>query len=57
MSILTLFDFEFGWIYLGYGCDDLYSELWRACAGPLVDVGERVSFSILHPFCVFLVKF
>ncbi|KAI3867340.1 hypothetical protein MKW98_001774 [Papaver atlanticum] len=31
----------------GYGCDDLYSELWRACAGPLVDVpkiGGRVYY-------------
>ncbi|RZC91438.1 hypothetical protein C5167_027502 [Papaver somniferum] len=31
----------------GYGCDDLYSELWRACAGPLVDVpkiDERVYY-------------
>ncbi|XP_061967429.1 auxin response factor 18-like isoform X2 [Populus nigra] len=29
------------------GCDDLYTELWKACAGPLVDVpkdGERVFY-------------
>ncbi|RZC65294.1 hypothetical protein C5167_008988 [Papaver somniferum] len=24
--------------FLRYGCDDLYSDLWRACAGPIVDV-------------------
>ncbi|THG16510.1 hypothetical protein TEA_003972 [Camellia sinensis var. sinensis] len=32
----------------GYGGDDLYTELWKACADPLVDVprsGERVLFS------------
>ncbi|KAA8520762.1 hypothetical protein F0562_014966 [Nyssa sinensis] len=31
----------------GFGSDDLYTELWRACAGPLVDVprpGERVFY-------------
>ncbi|GMH00401.1 hypothetical protein Nepgr_002240 [Nepenthes gracilis] len=31
----------------GWGSDDLYGELWRACAGPLVDVprpGERVFY-------------
>ncbi|KAK9274996.1 hypothetical protein L1049_022253 [Liquidambar formosana] len=31
----------------GYGEDNLYAELWRACAGPLVDVpkrGERVFY-------------
>ncbi|KAA8528215.1 hypothetical protein F0562_035534 [Nyssa sinensis] len=31
----------------GYGGDDLYPELWKACAGPLVDVprtGERVFY-------------
>ncbi|KAK3037333.1 hypothetical protein RJ639_032095 [Escallonia herrerae] len=31
----------------GLGSDDLYTELWRACAGPLVDVprpGERVYY-------------
>jgi len=31
----------------GVGCDDLYTELWKACAGPLVDVpkdGERVFY-------------
>ncbi|KAG9448225.1 hypothetical protein H6P81_014353 [Aristolochia fimbriata] len=31
----------------GFGSDDLYEELWRACAGPLVDVprqGERVFY-------------
>ncbi|KAL7167760.1 hypothetical protein ACSBR2_038256 [Camellia fascicularis] len=31
----------------GYGGDDLYTELWKACAGPLVDVprsGERVFY-------------
>ncbi|KAL5726906.1 Arf11p [Ranunculus cassubicifolius] len=32
----------------GYGgCDELYAELWKACAGPLVDVpkqGERVYY-------------
>ncbi|KAA8516190.1 hypothetical protein F0562_019369 [Nyssa sinensis] len=31
----------------GWGSDDLYTELWRACAGPLVDVplpGERVFY-------------
>lgn len=29
------------------GGDDLYTELWKACAGPLVDVplhGERVYY-------------
>lgn len=32
---------------LGPGEDDLYAELWKACAGPLVDVprqGERVFY-------------
>ena len=32
---------------MGVGCDDLYTELWKACAGPLVDVpkaGERVFY-------------
>ncbi|KAK2978628.1 hypothetical protein RJ640_019085, partial [Escallonia rubra] len=32
---------------VGYGEDDLYTELWKACAGPLVDVprnGERVFY-------------
>ncbi|RZC89158.1 hypothetical protein C5167_030850 [Papaver somniferum] len=36
-----------GGLNIGYGCDDLYSELWRACAGPLVDVpkiSERVYY-------------
>ncbi|KAK4379240.1 hypothetical protein RND71_001102 [Anisodus tanguticus] len=31
----------------GMGSDDLYTELWKACAGPLVDVprsGERVYY-------------
>ncbi|XAR62953.1 hypothetical protein NMG60_11022708 [Bertholletia excelsa] len=31
----------------GWGSDDLYTELWKACAGPLVDVprpGERVFY-------------
>lgn len=31
----------------GCGRDDLYAELWKACAGPLVDVprsGERVFY-------------
>ncbi|XP_057978831.1 auxin response factor 18-like isoform X2 [Malania oleifera] len=31
----------------GLGSDDLYTELWKACAGPLVDVpqsGERVFY-------------
>jgi auxin response factor len=31
----------------GCGGDDLYTELWKACAGPLVDVpkrGERVFY-------------
>ncbi|KAH6779992.1 auxin response factor 9 [Perilla frutescens var. hirtella] len=31
----------------GVGSDDLYTELWKACAGPLVDVpcmGERVYY-------------
>jgi len=31
----------------GCGEDDLYTELWKACAGPLVDVpkrGERVFY-------------
>ncbi|CAL5322770.1 unnamed protein product [Camellia sinensis] len=35
-------------ILTGYGGDDLYTELWKACADPLVDVprsGERVLFS------------
>lgn len=29
------------------GSDDMYTELWKACAGPLVDVprtGERVYY-------------
>ncbi|RZC56761.1 hypothetical protein C5167_015615 [Papaver somniferum] len=40
-----LFDNSSGEVQnIGYGCDDLYSELWRACTGPLVDVGERVSY-------------
>lgn len=32
---------------LGPGEEDLYAELWKACAGPLVDVprqGERVFY-------------
>lgn len=32
---------------VGAGGDDLYTELWKACAGPLVDVpvpGERVFY-------------
>lgn len=32
---------------VGGGSDDLYTELWKACAGPLVDVpcvGERVYY-------------
>ncbi|KAJ7952167.1 Auxin response factor [Quillaja saponaria] len=32
---------------VGFGGDDLYLELWKACAGPLVDVprsGERVFY-------------
>ncbi|PIA48925.1 hypothetical protein AQUCO_01300067v1 [Aquilegia coerulea] len=31
----------------GFGVDELYTELWKACAGPLVDVprtGERVFY-------------
>lgn len=35
------------WRFVGYGRDDLYPELWKACAGPLVDVprtGERVFY-------------
>ncbi|KAK6919962.1 B3 DNA binding domain [Dillenia turbinata] len=39
----------FGFYFLGKkaGTDDLYMELWRACAGPLVEVpkfGERVFY-------------
>ncbi|KAK3012304.1 hypothetical protein RJ639_012852 [Escallonia herrerae] len=37
----------FGALQLRLGSDDLYTELWRACAGPLVDVprpGERVYY-------------
>lgn len=35
-----------GW-YLGSNDDQLYSELWKACAGPLVEVprsNERVFY-------------
>lgn len=34
-------------LLIGCGRDDLYMELWRACAGPLVDVprvDERVFY-------------
>jgi hypothetical protein len=37
----------FGLVFLGRGRDGLYAELWKACAGPLVDVpqvGERVFY-------------
>lgn len=33
--------------FLGCGRDELYAELWKACAGPLVDVprvNERVYY-------------
>lgn len=35
------------WSLVVAGSDDLYTELWKACAGPLVDVpcnGERVYY-------------
>lgn len=34
-------------LFLGCGRDYLYAELWKACAGPLVDVprsGEKVFY-------------
>lgn len=37
----------FGLENLGHGGEDLFTELWKACAGPLVDVprnGERVFY-------------
>jgi auxin response factor len=38
---------DFSFLVSGCGEDDLYTELWKACAGPLVDVpkrGERVFY-------------
>lgn len=39
--------FKISGLLIGCGRDDLYMELWRACAGPLVDiprVDERVFY-------------
>jgi hypothetical protein len=39
--------FRFPSSFSGFGGDDLYAELWKLCAGPLVDVprpGERVFY-------------
>lgn len=47
--ILMFLVIEFNDVCLneGFGEDELYEELWRGCAGPLVDVpriGERVFY-------------
>lgn len=44
-----VFGFNLIYIFIGKngGKEDLYMELWKACAGPLVDVpttGERVFY-------------
>lgn len=45
--------------WVGLGSDDLFTELWRACAGPLVDVphrGERVFYfpqGHMEQVCIF----
>ncbi|KAF8380025.1 hypothetical protein HHK36_027494 [Tetracentron sinense] len=46
-SSISQTNFSGEWQETGFGDDDLYTELWRACAGPLVDVpraGERVFY-------------
>ena len=39
--------FEIGGFLIGRGRDDLYMELWRACAGPLVDI-PRVDEKVFY---------
>lgn len=57
-SVLEISDF-----LIGRGRDDLYMELWRACAGPLVDVprvDERVFYfpqGHMEQVCLLLIFF